>query len=318
MSFRPAAFTVLALALLIGIAACARTRVVTKPAPRRPSLGALLPAPYGADDLLPMTEDPVKWERAEDLAYEQARKIALSVDIDGPSDCDIAISRTGVIALSELDHSKSVSFYSSEGSFLSLKKVPKDPTGVAFDPAGGLLVSSNFGPLVRIAQDGSIEPWANLSATDDITTGQDGVVFAIDSSRNSIVRVQYGILGRRIPIDDYRSGMKKIFVASRGLVTLADWSRQVVEVYDRDGTMVRRIATKERPWGVVSSGSILCYSTSRGLVFHDFVRNEPVAEIETVHHCAALALGPRGELLIADEDGDALYVYERRASGSDG
>jgi len=75
---------------------------------------------------------------------------------------------------------------------------------------------------------------------------------------------------------------------------------------------VRRIATRGRPWGVVSSGSILCYSTSRGLVFHDFVRDEQLAEIATTHHCAALALGPRGELVVADEDGDALYVYEHR------
>jgi len=39
-----------------------------------------------------------------------------------------------------------------------------------------------------------------------------------------------GVLGQRIAIEGYRSGMKKIFVGARGVVSLADWSRQVIEV----------------------------------------------------------------------------------------
>jgi hypothetical protein len=270
----------------------------------------LLPANWHYYDLLPAVRDPSEWKGRSDIQYQLQASFDAGVNVDGPSDCDLAVSRTGLIALSDLDSSHTISVYSPTGELLTRLHTPHHPSGVAFSPSGGILVSSNFGPLKLLTpKKGRTEAY-NIRSTDDVSTGWDGKTYAIDSQNAAIVALRKEGVETIVKLNGYQSGMKKIFIDARGRIFLADWTKQTVVVYSHDGLMIHELKTKERPWSIVASGSLICYSTSRQLVFHDIEADREVNRIETAHRNSALALGPSGELITIDESKDRIHIYK--------
>lgn len=277
---------------------------------RRPQ--TLLPPPWRYGDLLPITRDPAKWKGRDDLQYRLRHSFDAGVNIDGACDCDLAIGRTGLIILSDLDTSHTVSVYSPTGALLQRVPMPQHPSGVALSPDGGILVASNFGPLQLLTPTNSKTMAYNIRSTDDVSTGINGMVYAIDSRNAEIVELRAPDIRTIAKLDSYQSGMKKICADACGRIVLADWSRQTICVYAQDGHLILNFKTRGEPWGAVISGRLVCYSTSQELVFVDLLENREVHSIQTTHRNAALALGPAGELVTIDEVTDQIHVYKTK------
>ena len=275
-----------------------------------------LPADWRYYDLLPIVRDPSRWRGRDDVQYRPQLSFDAGVDIDGQSDCDLAVSRTGLIVLSDLDRSHTISVYSPAGKLLRRLRAPHHPSGVALSPGGGILVSSNFGHLKLFTPMEAKTETYDIRTTDDVSSGFNGKAYAIDSRGCAIVELGVPDSRTVVKLDGYQSGMKKIFIDARGRIFLADWAARTVSIYAQDGTTIGRLKTKGMPWSVVASGSLLCYSTGRELVFYNFETAREVHRIRTTHRSSALALGPWGELLTIDESRDRVHVY--RARGTEG